>query len=185
MSVRGRFDVRVVQRALRQLGQELGDGPTIEILVIGGAAAHLLGLLPPEMTTADVDAVRFRPPGALEEVLGAAVQMASREGLPRGWFNHDDAGLYAHALPPGWEVRRMDVGRFGRLQVFALGRPDLIAMKFFAHRQVDIEHLTSIGVTEAERAFTQRYLRQLAVDYPPEREKVAMALHVLHHWGQT
>jgi hypothetical protein len=182
MSGRGTINGEAALSALRRVGAELGAGPEIEILVIGGAAAHLLGLLPPAMTTSDVDAVHFRPTTAVDEVLQAAVDAAEKLRLPRGWFNHDDAGPYANALPGGWDKRRVEVGLFGRLRVFALGRRDLIAMKFYAHRQVDIEHLAFLAITASERAFTRRYLRRLSADQPAEREKVAMALHVLAHW---
>ena len=182
MSIRGGFNLELARSALDRLGAELGDGNPIEILIIGGAAGHLIGVLPPSMTTSDIDAIHFRPPGTVDEVLNAADQTAARLALPKGWLNHDDAGLYAHALPPGWEIRRIKVGDFGRLHVYALSRQDLIAMKFYAHREVDLEHLDAMHVTAQEMAFTEIYLNQLLQDVPDIQGKIEMALHVLGGW---
>ncbi|HEY4329567.1 MAG TPA: DUF6036 family nucleotidyltransferase [Phycisphaerae bacterium] len=185
MGVRGSINDQLARSALAQLGIQLGEGNVIEILVIGGAAAHLQGLLPPSMTTSDVDAIHFRPPGTVDEVLEAADEAAAIGLLPKGWLNHDDAGLYAHALPAGWENRRVDIGKFGRLHVYALSRQDLIAMKFYAHREVDMEHLHAMHVTAAERRFTETYLHDLGRDLPDVRGKIELALHILGAWSSA
>ncbi len=182
MSIRGSFNLELARSALVRLGAELGKGDSIEILIIGGAAGHLIGVLPPSMTTSDIDAIHFRPPGTVDEVLNAADQTAASLSLPKGWLNHDDAALYDHALPPGWETRRVKVGDFGRLHVYALGRQDLIAMKFYAHREVDLEHLNAMHVTAQELAFTETYLNRLPENVPDVQGKIEMALHLLGAW---
>lgn len=181
-SVGGKLTGHSIHDALRALGKELGSGPEIQILIIGGAAGLLAGLLPVGTTTGDVDAVDFRPPSVVEEVLEAAIKVADREGLPRGWLSVD-AGLFATAIPDGWEARCLVVGQLGRLVVRALGRRDLIAMKFFAHRAGDLEHLVAMNVTADEIAFTKRHLTQLGKRLPGDRAQIEMALRVAGDWS--
>jgi nucleotide-binding universal stress UspA family protein len=177
----GQFQGEVIHQALAALGAELGAGHGIEILIVGGAAALLIGVLPPTITTGDVDAIHFRPPNDVEEVLIAAEAVADKQQLAKGWLSID-AGLYANAVPEDWESRRVDIGRFGRLQVYALGRLDLIATKFYAHREVDLEHLARMSVTLDERRFANDSLQKLYDILPDERGKIDMALHILGEW---
>jgi hypothetical protein len=98
--------------------------------------------------------------------------------LPANWLN-SEAGLYAHDLPPRWRLRRVLVGEFGKLRVWALGRRDLIATKFYAHRPVDRLHLASMKVTARELAFVRSYLKERAKD---NAAKAAMALLYVDGW---
>ncbi len=178
----GQFHGAVIRQALAALGDELRQGHAIEILVIGGAAGLLTRVLPPVITTSDVDTVNFRPPGDVEEVLHAAEIVSEKLQLARGWLSVD-AGLYASAIPNGWETRRVRIGDFGRLLVYALGRLDLIAMKFYAHREVDLEHLNRMNVTADERLFSKDYLQKLYDKLPDERSKIDLALRILEDCG--
>lgn len=69
--------------------------------------------------------------------------------LPASWIN-DDVGLHRWTLPKGWESRRVQVGIYGSLHVFAIGRLDLITMKFLANRAVDLDHLLQLKPTSDE-----------------------------------
>lgn len=146
-----------IRLALRRVGERLGAGPDIEILIVGGAAGLLTGQLPGYMTTGDVDVMQVRPPDDAE-LLEAAGEVGRELSLPPYWFNRDDVGLFRNTLPGGWEVRQVHVGAFGRLRVYAVHRLDLISMKFMAHRTADREHLNELQVTPDELDFVDRYL---------------------------
>src|SRR5205085_4507326 len=117
----------------------------VEILIVGGAAGVLTGELPAAWTTADVDVIHYRLPQDREDVLIAAADAGRELSLPANWLS-EDAGLYAWTLPDGWETRRVRIDAFGRLHVHAASRLDLIAMKFTAHRERDLEHLVRMDV---------------------------------------
>jgi hypothetical protein len=180
-AIKGQLGGGAIQKTLAALGDELGPGHRIEIVVVGGAAGLLTGVLPSTITTADVDAIHFRPPGDVEAVLAASESVAEKLGVARGWLSVD-AGIYSNALPEGWESRQVDIGRFGRLQVYALGRLDLIGTKFYAYRGGDLEHLAQMKVSPAERRFVGAYLRGLRTRLPSERSKIEMALRILREW---
>lgn len=70
--------------------------------------------------------------------------------------------MRADALPEGWERRRVLVGEFGRLRVFAASRPDLVAMKVLAGRAQDLEDLREMRVRSDDVVFVRAYLDSLA-----------------------
>src|SRR5687768_18620587 len=107
----GALDADTIRLALQRLGERLGDGPPIELLIVGGAAALLTGQLPGSMTTGDVDLMQCRPPDD-EEVLRAAGEVGRELSLPPMWLNRD-AGLFRMSLPDDWETRRVEVGVYG------------------------------------------------------------------------
>ncbi len=170
-----------IQEVLRLLGQELSSD--VEILIVGGAAALLTGLLPAVVTTEDVDFMHVRPSAEVDAVLLAAETVADRAGIVRGWLNLD-AGLYAFALPAGWEGRRVDLGKFGRLRVWSIGRVSIgSAMKFFAHRSTDLGHLLRLSISRKELDDVAEYLKNLADDVPSERSGVERALRLVSEWA--
>ena len=131
-----------------------------------------------------MEAVHFRPPNDVEEVLQAAQFVAEQQGLSKGWLSID-AGLYFNAIPDDWKSRRVDIGRFGRLHVYAIGRLDLIAMKFFAHRQADIEHLALMGITPAELTFAADHLKRLFDKLLDDKSKIEMGIYAVENWGKA
>lgn len=170
----GTLDSETIRFALRRLGERLGTGGPIEILIVGGAAALLTGQLPGSVTTGDVDVMQVRPPDDAE-LLEAAGKLGRELGLPPYWLNRDDVGLYRSSLADGWESRRVPVGTFGRLRVDAVARIDLIAMKFMAHRPTDREHLKELNVTADELEFVDRYLDRMAAEGREDAGKIDMA----------
>ena len=172
-----------IHQALAALGAVLGPGNAIELLIVGGAAGLLTHLLPGSVTTSDVDAVHFRPPNEIETVLQAAQIVADKQGISRAWLN-TDAGLYFNVIPPDWESRRADISLFGRLHVYAIGRLDLICMKFFAHRGIDLEHLARMKVEPEELLFAAHHLRALVEILPDDRNKIEMAIHIVESWDK-
>jgi len=82
-----------IRAALKATGLRLGHGPQIEVLVVGGAAALLNGLLRPERTTSDVDVLNVDPSQEDEALYEAAAQVGREMGFPNDWLN-GEAGLY-------------------------------------------------------------------------------------------
>jgi Nucleotidyltransferase of unknown function (DUF6036) len=176
------MESKTIRRALAALGKRLardGSVETLELLVVGGAAGLLSGELAGTNTTSDVDVLLV---GDWDRIQDAAASVGIEMNLPANWLNND-AGLYAESLPADWKTRRMDVGCFGALQVWAVGRKDLIAMKFYSHRPQDREHLAQMNVTPEEREFVNRYLDDLAYRTGwANAGKIEMSRQILKNW---
>ncbi|MGA2439735.1 MAG: DUF6036 family nucleotidyltransferase [Tepidisphaeraceae bacterium] len=171
-----------IRKSLAALGRRLATSTPIELLVIGGAAGLLTGELTGTYTTGDVDVLQVLPPNEWDQLQDAAAKVGARMGLPANWLNRD-AALYGESLPADWKDRRFDAGRFGMLQVWAIGRLDLIAMKFYAHRPQDREHLAKMNVTKDELGFVLRHLDALdASDARVDKGKIAMARDWARNW---
>ena len=168
-----------IARALRALGAALGAGPPVEMLIVGGAAGLITGQLPAALTTADVDVLLVVPPDQAEDVMAAGERVGHELRLPPAWLS-EDVRLFAEALPDDWRARRVEVGRFGRLTVLAVGRLDLIAMKFYAGRPADREHLSHLRPTAAELAAVREYLA--AIRGRAEPAKVDRAGMLVDAW---
>jgi len=180
------LDKNTILSGFVALGQRLKLSRHVEILIVGGAAGVLTGLLPAQWTTADVDTLDCQLPQDREAVLAVAEVVCRDLSLPADWLN-DWGGLYAWTLPDDWMSRRVPIGEFGQLHVYAAGRSDLIAMKFIAHRERDLEHLQLLNVTEDDKTFVRSYLDHLKERYPAGRfpdhaGKVAMATQYLENW---
>jgi hypothetical protein len=104
-----------IRAALEATGRRLGDGPGIEVLVVGGAAALLNGFLRPERTTADVDVLNVDPSREDEALYEAAAFVGREMGLANDWLN-GEAGLYREALPSTWKDRRVEVGALWKVE---------------------------------------------------------------------
>jgi hypothetical protein len=181
------LDFFSIRDALALLGNSNRLRSETEITIVGGAAGVLTGLLPALWATSDVDSIAFQLPESRDDVLEAAAEVARSHQLPADWLN-DWSGLFAWTLPDGWEDRRVHVGEFGRLRVYAVGRLDLITMKFLAHRQRDIEHLDKLNVTSRDIEQVSSNLQLLQGQYPlgqfpSEAGKIAMAQQYLRAWG--
>jgi hypothetical protein len=66
--------------------------------------------------------------------------------------------LRRDALPDGWEIRRILIGNWGQLRVFAVSRIDLIATKVLAGRAQDLEDIRSMRPRRDDVEFVGRYL---------------------------
>ena len=174
------MDDGTIRTAFAALGTALGSGRRIEIVIVGGAAGVLLGALPPTWTTADVDMVHCHLPQDRDEVLAAAAEVARSSSLPPAWLS-EDVGLYAWTLPDGWRRRVVEAGVYGRLHVFTVSRADLIAMKFLAHRERDLEHLALMKVTADELLSVRRHLDSLAAG-SEDAGRIEMARQYLAAW---
>ena len=175
-----------IRNAFSRLGQRLRSERDVEILIVGGAAGVLTHELPPAWTTADVDAFYFELAKDREAVLSAAEEVGRELKLPSDWLN-DWGGKSRWTLPDEWKSRRILIGAFGRLRVYAVSRIDLISMKFIGHREHDLEHLRELKVTSSEKAAVGEYLEVLAERYPagrhPEKAgRIELAKLYLDNW---
>ena len=129
------LDASILIRALSRTGKLLQtDGPA-EILLIGGAAGMITTVLDGFRTTADCDVLRCHPPEAMSAIEQAARLAANELDLPTGWLSNQAERL--DVLPDGWRGRRIYIGTWGLLTVYAAGRRDLLATKFYANRPQD------------------------------------------------
>lgn len=170
-----------IHDAFRRLGEALKVQRDVEILIVGGAAALLTGQLPDVWTTADVDLIHCRLPEDRDAVLEAAGQVAEDPAFSGSWLS-DFSGIFIWTLPDGWEHRRVLVGTYGRLSVWAVGRQDLMVMKFAAHRTRDLEHLAQLKPTKSELVICDQVLESLGERYPEHGSQVAMARDVVRQW---
>ncbi len=159
-----------VEKALRRLGEVLVYHCDIEILIVGGAAGMVTGVLPATQTTMDCDVMVYDPPEAMTAVESAADEVATELALASDWLN-SNVQMRLDALPAGWEQRRISVGSYGRLRVWAASRPDLIAMKVLAGRDQDIEDLQAMRIRPDDVQFVHEYLDALA-DKGTQQEQI-------------
>lgn len=167
-----------VLEALQKVGLLLDWPGRVEVLLVGGAAGMSTKLLGPSRTTKDCDIADFHPAEAAVAVERAAESVAEEMALPKDWLN--DKARQLNLLPDGWRVRRKHVASFGKLEVYAASRLDLLAMKVFAHRAPDRQDLAEMRITSEEIEFVRKYLRMLRV--PSRRadlDQVAAAEHYL------
>ncbi len=132
-----------IEKALQAVGELLAaEGHTIGIVIVGGAALNLLGIV--QRTTRDIDVIALadptdanrqallQPPDQLPDWLQRAIQEVGRDlGLMSGWLNAGPALQWKQGLPPGLETR---VGwrTYSGLAVGIASRYDLIFLKLYA-----------------------------------------------------
>ncbi len=131
----------------------------IDILLIGGSAGMLTGQLPPLRITQDCDMADCCPPQAQQAILNAAAKVAMDYGLPQTWLNAQ--AMHALPLPDGWQSRKQQIARFDSLAVYAIGRLDLLAMKFYANRPHDRQDIIEMKPSPDEFYYCRRYLDSL------------------------
>jgi len=117
-------------------------GEQAAIVVVGGTALNLLGVI--TRATQDVDVIaagtpsgtappsEIRAPDPLPDVLMRAVVTVARDlGLPDDWLNTTVARQWVTGLPPGFAAR-VTWRQYGGLWVGLAGRRDLIFLKLYA-----------------------------------------------------
>lgn len=131
----------IPEPALTLLGRLLeGSGHRFSVVIVGGAALLLRGVI--TRATVDVDviamassdeAAELRPPDEpLPEPLRRAVAVVAAElELPGDWLNTEVKAQWRTGLPEGMG-QRLEWREFGGLRVGIAGKKDLIAMKLYA-----------------------------------------------------
>lgn len=171
------MNTTAVTRALEKLGERFSYYTEVELLLVGGAAGMLTGLLPPGRTTADCDVMAYVPEESMGAVENAAEQVARELGLAATWLN-SNVQLRRDALPDDWQTRRIWIGTWGQIRVSAVSRVDLIAMKVLAGRAQDLEDIHSMKPRRDDVEFVLRYLDGLAAKGTTP-EQIAEARDVL------
>lgn len=135
-----------IEQALELVGELLAsDGHSFAVVVLGGAALNLLGIV--ERATTDVDILAFATPRAdgppeqhttqpppeplPEPLLRAAATVARDLHLDPHWLNAGPALQWRAGLPSGL-THRVHWRQFGALWVGLVARYDLIFFKLFA-----------------------------------------------------
>ena len=145
----GSFDRAALERLFERLGLLLdAERREAAIVVVGGAALSLLGVV--ERRTVDIDVIATgrvaggKPPRELivpavlpPEIAESVARLARDLGLPPGWMNATVTTGGTMALPSGF-AERVIWRRYGGLWLGIAGRPDLIALKLHAAVDTDV-----------------------------------------------
>jgi hypothetical protein len=138
------FSGQQLDQVFRLLGGRLArnGAPPVEVVVCGGAAMIVTGLL--SRTTSDVDIVALiddsrnlvAPVPLPDWLLRAAREVAETMQLPEEWLNNgpsrDEGGLFQMGLPDGFQ-ERLHAREFGdHLTVYFIDRIDQIHFKLYA-----------------------------------------------------
>jgi hypothetical protein len=133
-----------VETILSALGEQIEQitKDSFELLVCGGSALNILGLI--ERSTRDVDVLAYVKRGGKGEILiikadplkpelsAAATKIARDFNLPDKWLNAEPASAVDLGLPHGI-MERVITRRFGQnLTIHFLGRYDQIHFKLYA-----------------------------------------------------
>jgi hypothetical protein len=159
-------------RAFAALGARLGT--SAEIVVAGGSALVLLGIV--DRSTADADTVSSRP--KLSTFAREVAAVAEELGLAPSWLN-DEVTAYRDLLPPDFPSRTVALGTFGQLTVRVLGRGDLILMKMAAGRPRDLDDLQVLAPTAEEVMFVDQQLAR--IDKVSPRDALRIQLYLEQH----
>lgn len=129
------MDKHELVEALQELDKRLSS--PLDLVLIGGAAMILhFGA---SRATRDIDVLVLR--GDLTELRRAVKAVARGRDLPEDWLT-DAAKGFADILPPDFYHRLTPLPfPFRQLRLYALGRPEQVAMKIVALREQDLEDL--------------------------------------------
>lgn len=166
-----------IERGLSAVGELLAaESVEVGIVVVGGMALNLLGLV--NRTTTDVDVlaivqgqndvrgIMLAPPEPLPEPLRRAIVRVARDfQLPEDWMNTVVGLQWQTGLPPGLE-RRLHWRRYGGLTVGLVDRYDLIFLKLYAAADnggpssVHFQDLLALHPTEKELEAAGAWVRE-------------------------
>jgi hypothetical protein len=129
-----------IERPLRAVGDLLAAaGQRVGIVILGGAALNLLGVV--DRATRDVDVLALagsgrgsrlaRPDPLPEALVSAAARVARDLGLAPDWLNAGVASQWETGLPRGL-AGRLHWRRYGGLDVGVVDRRDLVFFKLYA-----------------------------------------------------
>jgi hypothetical protein len=157
-------DSKTLALALNSLEIRLADNHAspVEIVVCGGSALILTGMVP--RTTKDMDVIALIRGGVLispdplpDDLLKASSEVAEDLGIPRDWLNNGPSrgvgGLFRMGLPAGFK-ERLQSRRYGpHLLVHFISRLDQIHFKLYAAADrggYHVEDLRALGPSPDE-----------------------------------
>ncbi len=158
-----------IEQALSTLGDVLESrGVACEVVVVGGGALQLLGLI--TRPTKDLDVVALVRDGKLEgadpfppDLARARDDVANALGIPADWLNPGPTALLTHGLPEGFD-ERVTTRTYGSLTLRIAGRVDQIFLKLYAAvdqgpRSKHVEDLRKLYPTREELLAAARWAR--------------------------
>ena len=157
-----------IEKYLSQLGQELvklGVDRPIRVLMIGGAYMMLLADAPRSTDDVDIFWLEHEDEETLQQALRAlrdAVQLvAQKNGLGLSWLNYlTQLLLYDQVHMPKGRLWR----RYGPLHLYIPPKEYILALKFLAGREKDIEDCrillpqTKVKTRRQARRLLERYV---------------------------
>lgn len=163
----------------------------VAVVIVGGAALNLLGIV--SRITRDVDVIaqaftdaagetRLAHAEPFPPALQEAIATVSRDlGLPRDWMNTAVVKQWSQGLPP-WTAQDLTWRSYGALEVALVGRRTLIALKLFAAvdqgpDSVHVQDLLALAPTPTELEGAVEWVK--SQDTSPEF--VAMVDQVADH----
>lgn len=149
--------IEAFEQKLAQINQSL------EIIICGGAAIHLLGYS--NRPTKDIDVLLPKLPDFLTPLIE---DIAQENQLPKDWLNNGPQNLI-YDLETGWEERLTVIHKGNHLTIKVLNRQDLIFSKLYAmcDRRQDIQDLLAMKITEKELQIAGEHVKQM--DGNPDR----------------
>lgn len=162
------FNQKRALDALAATGRELinaGETEPVTVVLCGAVAGILTGQLSGDRQTLDCDVIASEPQESFEAIANAAAVAAEQLDLKPQWLNRDSR-MYAHLLPVGWKDRLQRIDRFGPLEIMAISRRDLLALKLMGSKQrpQDLEDIEEMQPTEDEMNFLSDYLDQMEAE---------------------
>ena len=164
-----------IEQALQRVGELLAaGGERYAIVIIGGAALNLLGVV--TRATRDVDILAFArrrgarawrlepPPTPIPEPLAGAIRTVGRDmGLVENWLNTGPALQWKQGLPRGL-LGRVTWRQYAALRVGVVGRADLIRLKLYAAADDHpsgrhVRDLVRLDATDAELQAAARWVK--------------------------
>lgn len=172
-----------IERALEAVGERLvADGESVSVVVLGGTAMNLLGIVRRATTDVDIlarvvdDEGTFAHPDPLPEALHRAAAAVARDlRLRDDWMNTVAAGQWELGLPEGL-ADRLEWRDYGALRVGIVSRGDLIYFKLYASadqtgpESVHARDLLALHPTRDELARAAEWVR--AQDPSPDFHRV-------------
>ena len=162
-----------IERALTAVGERLAHaGAPCSIVVLGGAAINLLGLV--DRPTRDVDVLAtaaspggpIGPPDPLPRPLLEAVDAVARDlDLRSDWLNTTVADQWRFGLPPGL-AGRIHWRTYGALTVGIVDRTDLVFFKLYAAadqtgpESIHFQDLLALRPTDDELARAAEWVKR-------------------------
>ncbi len=158
--------------ALSAVGERLAHAnEPCAIVVLGGAAMNLLGIV--DRPTIDVDVLAradstgsISPPDPLPGALQRAIAAVARDqGLLQHWMNTTVADQWRFGLPPGL-ADRIEWRSYGALRVGIVGRRDLVCFKLYASADqtgpdnVHVRDLVALEPTDEELERAAEWVRE-------------------------
>jgi hypothetical protein len=147
-----------IRKVIESLESKLTTrGESLELMICGGAAIHLLGYS--NRPTKDIDVIL---PKISEGFTPLIQEIAKEQNLAENWLNNGPESL-KYDLESGWELRTTLLYQGDSLVIRGLSRADLIFSKLYAmcDRREDIRDLLAMEVTEEELQTAGKHVKDM------------------------